>query len=726
MKVNEKAKEFLKRYGFSVVLATVVVFSMLGRYILNNLFLCENREFFFYTETFCYKLIASDFFLLLKSFFIDDHEYISDGFNMIVAIIVAIPAFLLPLFFSVFSDKIKGLTTNPEVILDGIIKSNRVKEFYFNIFIFISYLILQNYMEIFNLGVMGYIINMVGTFYFLRKSYLMLSNVVFKKGKDIIFAVYKKMEEKEEKEEKEKVGEIKKNSIKEILAIQNEIKSKEIKKFKIENLKNIFKGKLVDKRVERREQSNKNKMVFEDIIFFIEEKKEKLLFEWLEKYFDGLDGNQKQVIFIKLIEYKLIDKLLINTSWKESNLIIEYLSKNKNFHYILIKESVEQLEVNNSFFTSLVALPRYFIEKENYNIEKYFYYCFELLNDIFWKKHINRESNYLIGNKIENKYYSDIFKENCESIVNRINYILRFNTVTTIKSDSLEDFEGYFNNVLLNILESYTLSIIELTKTGNADAVEIIVNSGLKEYCSKITNIKDLDLKYRNSLEVKLLNVDIFKENNKLLIEIEEKKKIAKPAIYSYLIQNTVIDYTLNLFEVCSEKYLEYLETAKEHKNVFILDIIKKLIYRNSNFKDIEMDFKNIFYSILRIFLLNEYKHSIYKDNYLEIQQYFIKIHPNTSYCFNVEYPLNFKIILLICKYTTVESKLLKDKSFNVDENKIKDIITGIEKINYEKYETYIKTIFEKEITENIFNDNKTNILNLFKTIKENLKENLL
>ena len=233
-------------------------------------------------------------------------------------------------------------------------------------------------------------------------------------------------------------------------------------------------------------------------------------------------------------------------------------------------------------------------------------------------------------------------------------------------------------------MENYIFAITELVITGNADAVEIIIDRGLKKF-SKFANGEKL--KYKNNLELNLLTVDIFKENKKIE--------------YNYLIQNTVVDYTLNSIEAYSEKYLE---SIKADENVFIAAIIKKLICWND-------DFVGVFYSILRMFSLENYTNSIYQNIYKNIKIGFGERN------FNCSYGVKFKLILLICKYKSIESEIFKDIAFNISKTKIENFITEIEEINYEKYEIYIKTIFEEEITENIFNDNKLNLSKLFKDI---------
>ena len=104
-----------------------------------------------YMQSIYNKNYFSGFVELLDYSFLrntDTTEYLSYAISVITAIIVAIPAFLLPLFFNVFEDKIKNNTANPDFIFDEIMKKYHIKFYYISIFLFIIYLFLQNYIEI--------------------------------------------------------------------------------------------------------------------------------------------------------------------------------------------------------------------------------------------------------------------------------------------------------------------------------------------------------------------------------------------------------------------------------------------------------------------------------------------------------------------------------------------------------------------------------------------------
>ena len=138
-----------------------------------------------------------DYFLLLikrlDNYFLhntEKTEHLSYAISVITAIIVAIPAFLLPLFFNVFENKIKNNTANPDFIFDEIMKKYSIKLFYILIFLFIVHLFLQNYIKILYYHSLTLSINAILTISIIYITYKLLNAIILKESRLLIKEIY--------------------------------------------------------------------------------------------------------------------------------------------------------------------------------------------------------------------------------------------------------------------------------------------------------------------------------------------------------------------------------------------------------------------------------------------------------------------------------------------------------------------------------------------------------
>ncbi len=183
--------------NFLIIFFLVIIVLIILRII--NSFVCFQYIDFPFLVTKCFEndIFQNIDLWFLKSswFFSDAQNYTNNGFSMICAVAIAIPTFLLPLILQILKDKLKSLTKNIEFISKQIIDNSKSKSFFINSFVFLFYLILQNYIKIFNFGVITYIINIIATAIILIKTIFVLDDVIFKSAlgsKGLIVKVYQK------------------------------------------------------------------------------------------------------------------------------------------------------------------------------------------------------------------------------------------------------------------------------------------------------------------------------------------------------------------------------------------------------------------------------------------------------------------------------------------------------------------------------------------------------
>ena len=178
-----------------------IIWLILGITLSVFIFYTYIRDVFYIRDIFYNTL---DYFLLLikrlDNYFLhntEKTEHLSYAISVITAIIVAIPAFLLPLFFNVFEDKIKNNTANPDFIFDEIMKKYSIKLFYILIFLFIVHLFLQNYIKILYYHSLTSLINITFTIFIIYITYKLLNAIILKESRLLIKDIYDNYDKKE-------------------------------------------------------------------------------------------------------------------------------------------------------------------------------------------------------------------------------------------------------------------------------------------------------------------------------------------------------------------------------------------------------------------------------------------------------------------------------------------------------------------------------------------------
>ena len=142
-KIKENKNENFLSFKFSLSCFIIIVIFFLIIFLYKNWNICESifdTIQIYYKEKISNKILRFWNISFLKDTEIND--YSGNALSIICGIIIAIPAFILPLFFNVFESKIKNLTANKEFHFQKMIEKNNIKGFYTLIFIFIIYLFL--------------------------------------------------------------------------------------------------------------------------------------------------------------------------------------------------------------------------------------------------------------------------------------------------------------------------------------------------------------------------------------------------------------------------------------------------------------------------------------------------------------------------------------------------------------------------------------------------------
>lgn len=714
---KEKIKTFLKNHIIILAfICFIILFSIL--FLYKNWNICYS---IFDTIQICYKEKISNKILrfwnisFLKGTEIND--YSGNALSIICGIIVGIPAFLLPLFFSVFDSKIKNLTANQEFHFQKMIEKNNIKGFYTLIFIFIIYLFLQNYFTFLNWGNLTYFINIIFTIGFIDKTYNILNNLIFIDTRELIINNYK------------------------------DLINKNIEQEKIIDKYYKFFGYLTN-----------------DLIYAVEINN-KSFFSFIIPFFQEIKTNQK--LSIDLNEFFLIEKDR-NDKFK--------CDHPNGFNY-LIKKVIKLIKEDSYFFEHILFLPIYFFKYTNF--KNYYYECFKLLNNEIWMNNLNYEkSNYLVANSLKNENYRDIFKNSCNMIYTNIKNF-RFEINQNKKNNKI--FENLVD-IQEPLLQNCIYCICESLKTGNRDSIDYFLDllfnfckvfevyyDENENYC--FSDVRKNFLTYNNynsnCSENSLINDFYEKDNyenevkNKKENEKNEYKKFIEKYISNSALNNFTIDISYILFEILSKKYNEYLQSNKnnENNNIFILDIIKKIInykpilditeygnnYYNNDYKNIFLDSKNIIYSMIRLIIndTNSHYSNLYHNYFDSISLFFDKsLYATIMKIDEICYINNYFIILLLCsdnyyeiqdlkneyilekisKYILLSIKKISSNNINKVQSRINKLKNNISNIEYKQYEKYIKNVFS-DINENTFNDNKQSIIEFFEKLQSELSE---
>ena len=617
----------------------------------------------------------------------ETNDHINNALSVICGIIVAIPAFIIPIFLEVFNSKIKDITANKDFIFNQIVKINNIKKFYKSIFSFIIFLIIQNYLKFFTESFVVsfvYSFNIVFTIYCICKTYNILDNIIFKDSADLIKECYDYYLEENKTIEEEK--------------------EQKIEKFFYCILKDL-------------ELHIKNS----DIDYF------EIIFNYANE-------------FIKIDEFiKCIDKnSIVNLSYIFNTIIVP---------------SIDNIEHRGNFFTRILELLINITKKYNKNEIKDIFYIisrsFSYLNNNYWKKHINEyEINYLHSSSIKNEYYRNLFKENCEKIIN--SYI-------PITESALEDdYNGLTNkenNNLYNIvyvLGQYIDCITNSLVSGNNDSIDYFLNALFSFFNNNKKDDDGLYIDFRyNFLTYYIENDKVFNSMQTISYQNSIQKQtntkdninIENDKIFNSILKNTILDVSYIMFEEYSNMYFNYLKDNKNNinNNVFILQIIKKIIKFNLTketdfFESIEFNnSENVLYSIFRCYFIgSSYLYNYYYTIQTSLQEYFEKKDFYNVY----DYPTDFKFLLILCNgisINNINKKCIvevlelycREKtciSYQGLKSFIDELIKNLDDIKFEKYEIFIKSVFGDEFyNTKKLEENKKDLKELFEYFKNNL-----
>ena len=544
-----------------------------------------------------------DYFLLLikrlDNYFLhntEKTEHLSYAISVITAIIVAIPAFLLPLFFNVFEDKIKNNTANPDFIFDEIMKKYSIKLFYILIFLFIVHLFLQNYIKILYYHSLTLSINAILTISIIYITYKLLNAIILKESRLLIKEIYDDYNKNEPNNDDLK---------QKIIYLYLKDLNKYILDNDIDNFTDILKD-------------------FKEYI--IAEKIDEFYFVYIKETND--------------VKYKNFKHLIIDQS-------INLINQNEDFFKTILR-----------FYTN-ENMYNFIIENNKKDfLYQHFTYCFESLNDILWKQNIESKSNYIISNSLKNQYQLDIFTKNCKNIIEYIE--IQQYLVQGYKDKDFEHLTKIFNTIQLPCLNIYIDCICQSLISGNEDSIyefiealifycdKFFINNSLseKEYWdirsqliidpnnqSLINSLKYFDCfdyinmitanneieNYNNKEDIKsqpfILKLYKYKLNIIKKIIVNKNKNILYKGseIMDYLVRNTFVDSIFDMFNIFSLKYFKYLQENK-NEDIFILNVIKKLVkFQLENRKDYQIyninifnNGNNLFFSILRLFVFNK------------------------------------------------------------------------------------------------------------------------
>ena len=655
----------------------------------------------------------------------DTTEYLSYAISVITAIIIAIPAFLLPLFFNVFEDKIKNNTANPDFIFDEIMKKYHIKFFYISIFLFIIYLFLQNYIEILYSHSLTLFTNITLTIFIIYITYNLLNEIILKESRLLIKEIYDNYDEKEPHN----------NDLKQKIIY---LYLKDLNKFILDNNIENFTDILKD---------------FKDYI--IAEKIDEFYFVYIKEKND--------------VKYQNFKHLIVDQS-------INLINQNEDFFTTILRfyrgENIYDFIIKN--------------DKKDF-LYQHFIYCFQSLNDILWKQNIETKSNYIISNSLKNQYQLDIFTKNCKNIIEYIE--IQYFLIQKYKDKDFEYLIKIFYAIQLPSLNIYIDCICQSLISGNEDSIyefiealifycdKFFINNSLseKEYWdirnqliidpnnqSLINSLKYFDCfdyinmisanneieNYNNKKDIKsqsfILKLYKYKLNiiKKNIVNKNKNILYKDSEIMDYLVRNIFIDFVFDMFNIFSSKYFEYL---KENKNedIFILDIIKKLVkFQPENRKDsfikninIFNNGNNLFFSILRLFIFNkQYPLSnIRINNQDRIKIFFKNSYSGVGKVIPISYYDNLEFGIILLLYYSIDintNNLIKTLSFlfydysdiMVYKNNFISFKNILNDINYDKYKEFIENVFEN-FSEKTFNNNKQKLLDKLENIIKKLDE---
>lgn len=681
-----------------------------------------------YMQSIYNKNYFSGFVELLDYSFLcntDTTEYLSYAISVITAIIIAIPAFLLPLFFNVFEDKIKNNTANPDFIFDEIMKKYHIKFFYISIFLFIIYLFLQNYIEILYSHSLTLFTNITLTIFIIYITYNLLNEIILKESRLLIKEIYDNYDEKEPHN----------NDLKQKIIY---LYLKDLNKFILDNNIENFTDILKD---------------FKDYI--IAEKIDEFYFVYIKEKND--------------VKYQNFKHLIVDQS-------INLINQNEDFFTTILRfyrgENIYDFIIKN--------------DKKDF-LYQHFIYCFQSLNDILWKQNIETKSNYIISNSLKNQYQLDIFTKNCKNIIEYIE--IQYFLIQKYKDKDFEYLIKIFYAIQLPSLNIYIDCICQSLISGNEDSIyefiealifycdKFFINNSLseKEYWdirnqliidpnnqSLINSLKYFDCfdyinmisanneieNYNNKKDIKsqsfILKLYKYKLNiiKKNIVNKNKNILYKDSEIMDYLVRNIFIDFVFDMFNIFSSKYFEYL---KENKNedIFILDIIKKLVkFQPENRKDsfikninIFNNGNNLFFSILRLFIFNkQYPLSnIRINNQDRIKIFFKNSYSGVGKVIPISYYDNLEFGIILLLYYSIDintNNLIKTLSFlfydysdiMVYKNNFISFKNILNDINYDKYKEFIENVFEN-FSEKTFNNNKQKLLDKLENIIKKLDE---
>ncbi len=709
----EKINKYQKQ-ALIILFLLSINFIIIDIYI--NFFLCNEINYF------------SAFIKLLDNIFLkntETTEYLSYAISVITAIIVAIPAFLLPLFFNVFEDKIKNNTANPDFIFDQMLKKYHIKPFYIFIFLFIVYLFLQNYIKFLYSHSLTLLINITFTIFIIYITYDLLNKVILKESRLLIKEIYDDYNKKEPDN----------NNLKQEIIY---LYLKDLNKYILDN----------------------------DIDNFTETLKE------LKKYL--IKENVLQFYFLNF--QKGLKEDYITDNFK--NIVIEPSIK-------IITQKEDFFKSILRFYSNEIMYNLIIENNKKDFLHQHFIYCFQLLNDILWKQNIESKSNYIISNSLKNQYQLDIFTKNCKNIIEYIE--IQYFLIQKYKDKDFEYLIKIFYAIQLPSLNIYIDCISQSLISGNKDSIyefiealifycdKFFINNSLSEkeywdirsqliidpnnqnlinslkhfnyfdYINMITANNEIE-NYKNKKGIKSQSfiLKLYKYKLNIIKKIIVNKNILykNSEIMDYLVRNTFVDSIFDMFNIFSSKYFEYLQENK-NEDIFILNVIKKLIkFQLKNRKDYQIyninifnNGNNLFFSILRLFIFNkQYPLSnIRINNQDRIKNFFKNSYSGVGKVMPISYYDNLEFGIILLLYYSIDintDNLIKILSFLFNDytdilvykNNFISFKEFLNNINYDEYKKYIKNVFEN-FSEEIFNNNKGKLLNKLENIIDNLNE---
>ncbi len=704
-----------------------IIWLILGITLSVFIFYTYIRDVFYIRDIFYNTL---DYFLLLikrlDNYFLhntEKTEHLSYAISVITAIIVAIPAFLLPLFFNVFEDKIKNNTANPDFIFDEIMKKYSIKLFYILIFLFIVHLFLQNYIKILYYHSLTLSINAILTISIIYITYKLLNAIILKESRLLI---------------------------------------KEIYDFSIKNFK-------------------ENKKDYKIIVYlYLKDLNKFILDNNIDNFNSYLKDFKKYIININTIEFYLsyVENTQINKYQNFKSLITDQsvilINQNENFFNNILKFYLNQDTYN------------FIIENHKKDfLYQHFIYCFQSLNDILWKQNIETKSNYIISNSLKNQYQLDIFTKNCKNIIEYIE--IQYFLIQKYKDKDFDYLIKIFYAIQLPSLNIYIYCICQSLISGNKDSIyefiealifycdKFFINNSLSknEYWdirtqliidpnnqSIINSLKYFDCfdyinmisanneieNYNNKKDIKsqLFILKLYKYKLDTIKKIIVNKSILykDSEIMDYLVRNTFVDSIFDMFNIFSSKYFEYLEENK-NEDIFILNVIKKLVkFQLENRKNYQIyninifnNGNNLFFSILRLFIFNkQYPLSnIRINNQDRIKIFFKNSYSGVGKVMPISYYDNLEFGIILLLYYSIDintDNLIKTLLFlfndYIDMVVYKENFISfrniLNNIKYNNYKEYIENVFEN-FSEEIFNNNKQKLLDKLENIIKKLDE---